>query len=304
MKKGLLFFLAGILIASCGASRLKKDIKIENLPAPPGTTPLEYNLYFDQDEITNFNWLEFLYWTEQTYGVVSEEYKHMLPDTMAWAKLDSSYEQLAEYYLRHAAYRDYPVVGISYKQAKDFCKWRSDRVMEYLLVQRGIFEYKENHPADSAFTIEKYFRGEYYGIRPDPHFRYYPHYSLPDSLTFYKAIAVADSINPKNRDSCRKKSCNMNDFFGRACPENLTDKDIYPYSPDPAMEVSCYNCKKDVISHLKGNVREMTDVEGLLFGASFRDSCSVPDYILRTDSDLLNSYTGFRAKCEYRKWGE
>lgn len=96
----------------------------------------------------------------------------------------------------------------------------------------------------------------------------------------------------------------MDDFFGRVCAENRPETDIYPYSPDPAKEVSCSYCRKDVISHLKGNVREITDLKGVFFGASFVDSCNVPDYVFRTDLFPINSFTGFRNKCEYRRWGE
>jgi formylglycine-generating enzyme required for sulfatase activity len=34
-------------------------------------------------------------------------------------------EPYVEYYLRHPAYRDYPVVGINWLQASDYCAWRT-----------------------------------------------------------------------------------------------------------------------------------------------------------------------------------
>jgi formylglycine-generating enzyme len=37
-----------------------------------------------------------------------------------------------KYYLRHAAYGGYPVVGVSWQQATDYCAWRTKRVKEYL----------------------------------------------------------------------------------------------------------------------------------------------------------------------------
>jgi formylglycine-generating enzyme required for sulfatase activity len=46
-----------------------------------------------------------------------------------------------EYYFRYPAYRDYPVVGVSWIQANDFCKWRTDRVNEYILVEQGIIKW-------------------------------------------------------------------------------------------------------------------------------------------------------------------
>jgi len=35
MKKVVLFLFPGILIASCGTTKLKKDLQIENFAAPP-----------------------------------------------------------------------------------------------------------------------------------------------------------------------------------------------------------------------------------------------------------------------------
>ena len=40
-------------------------------------------------------------------------------------------------YLRHPAYADYPVVGVSWVQTTEFCKWRTDRVNEKILEEEG-----------------------------------------------------------------------------------------------------------------------------------------------------------------------
>ncbi len=37
----------------------------------------------------------------------------------------------------------------------------------------------------------------------------------------------------------------------------------------------CNSCKKDLITHLKGNVREMTNIKGRFYGLSFIDSCTI-----------------------------
>ena len=52
-----------------------------------------------------------------------------LPDTASWRNKLAYNELMVNYYLRHPAYRDYPVVGVSWLQA-NILKWRSDRVNE------------------------------------------------------------------------------------------------------------------------------------------------------------------------------
>ncbi|MDG1381327.1 MAG: SUMF1/EgtB/PvdO family nonheme iron enzyme, partial [Flavobacteriales bacterium] len=66
------------------------------------------------------------------------------------------------YYLRHPAYRDYPVVGVSWLQANDFCKWRTDRVNEQIMVREGFLVHNPTGQVDdSYFSTESYLDGQY-----------------------------------------------------------------------------------------------------------------------------------------------
>ena len=44
---------------------------------------------------------------------------------------------LSENYLRHPAFSDYPVVGVSWLQANQYCKWRTDAVNLKKLIDKG-----------------------------------------------------------------------------------------------------------------------------------------------------------------------
>jgi formylglycine-generating enzyme required for sulfatase activity len=102
---------------------------------PFGTKRISDELYMDETEVTNFMWQEYLSWQEKTYGKASKEYQKSLPDTNVWKKKLHYNEPYVIHYLRHPAYSLYPVVGISYKQAQAFCKWRTDRVMEFYSIK-------------------------------------------------------------------------------------------------------------------------------------------------------------------------
>ena len=106
------------------------------------------SFYMDRTEVTNFHWLEYMFWMRRVYyKTYPHVYKKCLPDTLSWRSALGYREKYVNYYLRHPSYRDYPVVGVSWLQANDFCKWRTDRVNEAILVREGILKW---HFADEG----------------------------------------------------------------------------------------------------------------------------------------------------------
>lgn len=120
------------------------------------------SFYIDEVEITNFYWLEYLYWLRRVFAAdYPEIYKKALPDTLVWRSKLAYNEPYVDYYLRHPAYRDYPVVGVNWLQANDFCAWRTDRVNELILIREGLFEHYPNQINEDHFTTEAYMAGQY-----------------------------------------------------------------------------------------------------------------------------------------------
>jgi formylglycine-generating enzyme required for sulfatase activity len=120
--------------------RTEEDVFEDNDNRPNRFTVSSF--YMDRTEVTNFHWLEYVYWMKRVYNKTYPHiYKKSLPDTNCWRDPLSYREKFVEYYFRYPAYRDYPVVGISWLQANDFCKWRTDRVNEYILVEQGIIKW-------------------------------------------------------------------------------------------------------------------------------------------------------------------
>ena len=111
------------------------------------TTPQKQQVrsfYMDETEVTNQEYIFYLEWLEKVFPPHNENYKYIyqsaLPDTLVWRNRLGFNESLTETYLRHPSYADYPVVGISWVQATDYCKWRTDRLNEKILMDKGIIK--------------------------------------------------------------------------------------------------------------------------------------------------------------------
>lgn len=138
---------------------------VENVYNEWNNTPRQVTVssfYMDRSEVSNLDYLEYIHWLTRVYG---SEYPEMinraLPDTTVWRSSLSYNEPMVEIYFRHPAYRDYPVVGVTWLQANDYALWRSDRVNEMLLIEAGALSHNTNQTKDNHFTTDAYLSGQY-----------------------------------------------------------------------------------------------------------------------------------------------
>jgi len=152
----------GLILVEGGTftmGRTEEDVMSDWNNRPSRVTVSSF--YIDQTEITNFHWCEYMYWISRAYETYPIVGKNVLPDTNAWRTPLGFSEKFVEYYLRHPAYRDYPVVGVSWLQASDYCKWRTDRANEYILIREGILDYNVDQRDENTFNTEAYLAGQY-----------------------------------------------------------------------------------------------------------------------------------------------
>ncbi len=98
--------------------------------------------YMDMYEVTNLNWREYVQWMSQVYKYYPLEVIKVLPDETVWRSELSYNDPYERNYFSHVAFSFYPVVGVTWEQAKEYCTWRTDRINELELVRNGILEFK------------------------------------------------------------------------------------------------------------------------------------------------------------------
>ncbi len=126
------------------------------------------SFFIDRSEVANVHYREYIYWLENVFS--DEQYSKVLegakPDTLVWRSELAYNEPYVEYYFRHPSYNYYPVVGITWKQANDFCLWRTDRVNEIELINKGFInknavKTEMNGGGQENFNTKSYLMGEY-----------------------------------------------------------------------------------------------------------------------------------------------
>jgi len=125
------------------------------------------SFYIDKTEVANIHYREYLNWIERTFEDESfiEVVQGAKPDTLVWRSELAANEPLVENYFRHPSYNNYPVVGVSWRQANDFCIWRGNRVNELILVEKGLANPNQlksiQGQGEENFTTKSYLLGLY-----------------------------------------------------------------------------------------------------------------------------------------------
>lgn len=102
------------------------------------------SFYMDETEVTNLEYLSYVKYIKNVFPPSEEKYKYIyssvLPDTLAWGTTLSNTGVLSDKYFRHPAYSNYPVVGVSWLQANEYCKWRTNILNLKTLIDKGYIE--------------------------------------------------------------------------------------------------------------------------------------------------------------------
>ena len=133
------------------------------------------SFYMDECEISNQDWLDYLRWLEIVYvegADLAVVYKNALPDENVWRERLAWREDPVMYYFRHPGHRDCPVVGVSWLQVVNYAAWRTDRVNEKVLADRGFVNYNQTPTAEGHFNTEAYLTYDTYESEGDKRLQY------------------------------------------------------------------------------------------------------------------------------------
>jgi formylglycine-generating enzyme required for sulfatase activity len=229
---------------------------------PPGTVKVQENFYADRTEISNLDYREFIYWLKTNYGEDSQEYLLQLPDTTL---LDYQTSKMYDLYFRHPEFNHYPVCLVSYEQAISYCKWRTDRVNEYIYLKNN----KLKVLPENLMDVPKYYV-----------------YKLPSEREWEKIANI--EYDNKTIIKLQKKGKTI------ANCHNTSESNFLEVIQKTGESIP----NKSAIFDLFGNLAEMTSTKGIAKGGSFCDTeedCSPQNNFEYSKPSL---WLGFRCVCE------
>lgn len=185
------------------------------------------SFYMDECEISNLDYREYLYWLERVFipQDLKVVYDNALPDENVWRERLGYNEPDVEYYFRHPAYNTYPVVGVNWLQATNYAAWRTDRVNEKILADRGYVEYAETPTAEGYFNTDAYLTYETYESEGEKRLRYI-------SSGEYRNVKMEDGILlPKYRLPTEAEwEYAALGLIGNTLNERVLERKVYPWN--------------------------------------------------------------------------
>lgn len=123
------------------------------------------SFFLGETEVTNYQYREYLTWLKVVFPPEEEQYRYIyegsLPDPEVFNNKLARNDFDNETYLFSQEFSYYPVVGVTWLQASNYCEWLTDRANEKALMDKGIlsrdfYSNEEYNYGTNYFDAEAY----------------------------------------------------------------------------------------------------------------------------------------------------
>ncbi len=118
----------------------------------PGNETID-PFFISKYEVCNKDYLTYIQYLRSIYIDYPEVAENAMPDTT-----------LLSNYFENPEYKYYPVIGVSWQQAYNYCRWLSDIYNEYTLIKIKFLLEDPYQINDSKFTTESFIFDQYEGL--------------------------------------------------------------------------------------------------------------------------------------------
>lgn len=220
--------------------------------------------YMSDHEVSNLEYRNFL---TSIIALDTQLYKTLLPDTNVWRGPLNYSEPYFIYYFRHPAFNDYPVIGVSYEQSIEYCKWLTKN---YLLSKSLKFKNVQfNLPSKNQWIAAAAGNNNYVGLD----------INLINSKGQYtsnfRAFSQSGIMRKDSIKITKKDSSIYDQTIYLATSEDFRN---FHFSTTPTKS---YPPNSYGIYNMRGNVEEFVLEKGISKGGSWKD----PGYYLQNLSE-------------------
>jgi formylglycine-generating enzyme required for sulfatase activity len=279
MKKTHVVILALLLSLSSfmpfsKAGKLPKSLKKDFAAIPEGSlwqddSEVRIGSFFlKTTEVTNGEYLEFIRDLERSGDV--NQLRVCLPDTQAWRNQMTYNEAFVQYYFRHPAYKNHPVVCVSYEAAQAYCNWKTAKAA--------------SEKSKTGATV---------------------HYRLPTKAEWIYAagnVVKSSAYSWGGNDINNKQGCALCNY--RQLPGENGSHPEWPVASydnaDVTTIVDAYAPNAWGIYNMNGNAAEMVAEKGVAMGGSWNSTRTEVTNTSETTYTNALPTIGFRLAVEYR----
>ena len=173
LKSYRLILISALLLFTLWILAFKPDydlfVKVRQSDVPQDMAYFEGNdsinaFYIGRTEECNRNYMIYLEWLRRVYA---SDYPAVLdfaiPDTQKVMQALHMNDAMQSYF-SNPAFKYYPVAGVSWLQANEYCKWKTDRINEMILIREGVLKFNPAQLNEDNFNSEAYLEKQYEGL--------------------------------------------------------------------------------------------------------------------------------------------